>query len=483
MHCTKLCLNEQERKTPFYRERENMRYYLAIDIGASSGRHILAYLENGKMITEEIYRFQNGPEMLTAFDGEQHLMWTHERLFTEILNGLKKAKELGKVPYAVGIDTWGVDYALLDENDEAIGGIYCYRDSRTEETIPAVHSIISYENLFARTGIAFASFNTVYQLLDDLKTGRMAKAKSMLMLPDYFHFRLTGVKKQEYCNATTTGMVNAETHTWDEEIIEKLGYKKELFGQLAQPGTEVGEFSDEVAAIVGYKAKVMLPATHDTASAVLAAPLKAQTPYISSGTWSLLGVEQNKAHTSKSAMEAGYSNEGSIKHQVRLQINIMGLWMIQQVRHELEDKYSFVELVNMAKENPVDYEINVNDQRFLAPDNMTAEINAAVGKELTVGEMAYVIYNNLARYYDVALKALEEVTGEKYDTLNIIGGGSKNGFLNELTMKYTGKRVITGPAEGTAIGNLMMQMVGAGDIADVAEGRKIIKDSFDIEEL
>ena len=460
-----------------------MRYYLAIDIGASSGRHILAHLENGKMITEEIYRFQNGPEMLTAFDGEQHLMWTHERLFTEILNGLKKAKELGKVPYAVGIDTWGVDYALLDENDEVIGGIYCYRDSRTEETIPAVHSIISYENLFARTGIAFASFNTVYQLLDDLKTGRMAKAKSMLMLPDYFHFRLTGVKKQEYCNATTTGMVNAETHTWDEEIIEKLGYKKELFGQLTQPGTEVGEFSDEVAAIVGYKAKVMLPATHDTASAVLAAPLKAQTPYISSGTWSLLGVEQNKAHTSKSAMEAGYSNEGSIKHQVRLQINIMGLWMIQQVRHELEDKYSFVELVNMAKENPVDYEINVNDQRFLAPDNMTAEINAAVGKELTVGEMAYVIYNNLARYYDVALKALEEVTGEKYDTLNIIGGGSNNKFLNELTKQYTGKQVIAGPAEGTAIGNLMMQMVGAGDIADVAEGREIITRSFDISEV
>ncbi len=460
-----------------------MRYYLAIDIGASSGRHILAHLENGKMITEEIYRFQNGPEMLTAYDGEKHLMWTHERLFTEILNGLKKAKELGKVPYSVGIDTWGVDYALLDKNDEAIGGIYCYRDARTESTIPAVHNVIDFEKLFAKTGIAFASFNTIYQLLDDVNSGRMEKAKTLLMLPDYFHFRLTGVKKQEYCNATTTGMVNAETHTWDEEILEKLGYKKELFGQLAQPGSLVGEFTDEVAAIVGYKAKVVLPATHDTASAVLAAPLKAQTPYISSGTWSLLGVEQNKAHTSKSALEAGYSNEGSIHNQVRLQINIMGLWMIQQVRHELDDKYSFVELVNLAKENPVDYQINVNDQRFLAPENMTAEINAAVGKQLTVGEMAYVIYNNLARYYDVALKALEEVTGEKYDTLNIIGGGSNNKFLNELTKQYTGKRVIAGPAEGTAIGNLMMQMVGVGDIADVKEGREIITRSFDIAEV
>lgn len=460
-----------------------MRYYLAVDIGASSGRHILSYLENGKMITEEIYRFQNGPETLTAFDGESHLMWTHERLFGEILNGLKKAKELGKIPYSVGIDTWGVDYALLDENDKEIGGTYCYRDGRTEEAIPAVHEILPFEQLFKKTGIAFASFNTIYQLWDDKKTGRMDKAKSLLMLPDYFHFRLTGVKKQEYCNATTTGMVDSTTHTWDEEILNKLGYKKELFGELSQPGTFVGEFTDEIAAIVGYKAKVILPATHDTASAVLAAPLDKQTPYISSGTWSLLGVEQNYAHTSKSALEAGYSNEGSVKNQFRLQINIMGLWMIQQVRHETGDAYSFPELVNMAKENPVEYEINVNDARFMSPENMTAEINAAVGKTLTVGEMAYVIYNNLAKYYDLALKALEEVTGEEYDTLNIIGGGSKNMFLNELTAKYTGKKIITGPTEGTAIGNLMMQMVGGGDIADVQEGRKIVKDSFDIVEL
>ena len=460
-----------------------MRYYLAIDIGASSGRHIVAHLENGKMVTEEIYRFQNGPEDLTAYDGKTHLMWTHERLFTEILNGLKKAKELGKVPYSVGIDTWGVDYALLDENDQAIGGTYCYRDSRTDETIPAVHEIIPFENLFAKTGIAFASFNTVYQLLDDKKTGRMAKAKSLLMLPDYFHFRLTGVKKQEYCNATTTGMVNSVTHTWDDEIIEKLGYKKELFGELAQPGTVVGEFTDEVAAIVGYKAKVILPATHDTASAVLAAPLEAQTPYISSGTWSLLGVEQNQAHTSDAARKAGYSNEGSVKEQFRLQINIMGLWMIQQVRHELDDKYSFAELADMARVNPVDDYINVNDQKFLAPDSLIDVINETVGRKLSVGEMAYAIYNNLARYYDQSLKALEEVTGEKYETLNIIGGGSKNMLLNELTMQYTGKKIITGPTEGTAIGNLMMQMVGGGDIKDVKEGRQIVKNSFDIAEL
>ena len=460
-----------------------MRYYLAIDIGASSGRHILSYIQDGKMFTEEIYRFQNGPESLQGFDGKEHLMWTHERLFGEILNGLKKAKELGKIPYSVGIDTWGVDYALLDENGEAIGGTYCYRDGRTDATIPEVHNVIPFADLYAKTGIQFATFNTVYQLLDDVKTGRMAKAKSFLMLPDYFHYRLTGVKKQEYTNATTTGMVNAVTHQWDEEILEKLGYKKELFGELSQPGTEVGEFTDEIAAIVGYKAKVFLPATHDTASAVLAAPLDAQTPYISSGTWSLLGVEQNYAHTSENAREAGYSNEGSVKGQFRLQINIMGLWMIQQVRHELGDKYSFQELADMARANPIPDEFNVNEQKFFAPESMIDAINETVGRKLSVGEMAYAIYHNLARYYDLALKELEGVTGEKYETLNIIGGGSKNMLLNEMTMEYTGKKVITGPAEGTAIGNLMMQMVGVGDIEDVKAGRNIIKNSFDIAEL
>ncbi len=460
-----------------------MKYYLAIDIGASSGRHIVAHLENGKMITEEIYRFQNGPKERTAYDGQTHLTWDAERLFEEILNGLKKAKELGKTPVSVGIDTWGVDYALLDENGKAIGGVYCYRDWRTEKTIPKVHEILPFEKLYEKTGIQFASFNTIYQLMHDKQTGRMDEAKFMLNLPDYFHYRLTGVMKQEYTMATTTGMVNAQTHTWDEEIIQKLGYKKELFGELAQPGTVVGEFTDEVANIVGYKAKVVLPATHDTASAVLAAPLSAQTPYISSGTWSLLGVEQNAVHNSKDAREAGYSNEGSLNGTFRLQINIMGLWMIQQVRHELDDKYSFPELADMARANPVDDEINVNDQKFLAPKSMIDAINESVGRTLTVGEMAFVIYNNLAKYYDYSLKALESVTGERYKTLNIIGGGSKNALLNELTKKYTGKQIITGPAEGTAIGNLVMQMVGLDDIASVQAGREIIKNSFDIAEV
>ena len=458
-----------------------MKYYLAVDIGASSGRHILGWIENGKLLTEEIYRFSNLPKSKkTAFHEEESLTWDTELLYSNILEGLKCAKKLGKIPYAVGIDTWGVDYALLDENDKLIDCVYCYRDYRTENTVDKVHSIIPFETLYSKTGIAFGNYNSIYQLYDDKLTGKINGAKSMLNLPDYFHFLLTGVKKQEYTMATTTGMVNSVTGTWDEEILEKLGLPSHLFNKLTKPGEEVGEFSAKTQEIVGYNAKVVLPATHDTASAVLAAPLEDSSPYISSGTWSLLGVEQEYAHTDISAMKSGYSNEGSINGTFRLQKNIMGLWMIQCVKRELNDEYSFEQLARLAEENPVDCEINVNDQRFLAPKSMIDEINSAVNKKLTVGELAYCVFNNLALDYARSLTALEEVTGKKYDTLNIIGGGSKNQFLNRLTKQKTQKTIITGPTEGTAIGNLLMQMVGSGEVESIKLGRKIIKNSFDI---
>lgn len=466
-----------------------MNYYLAIDIGASSGRHILAHLQDGKMVTEEIYRFSNGPQILPGTpgalgsQGNKRLMWDTERLFKEILNGLKRAKELNKIPVSVGVDTWGVDYVLLDESDTPLEGVYCYRDGRTKSAVPSAHRRIPFAELYAKTGIQYQSFNTVYQLYDDKRDGRLQKAKTFLMLPDYFHYLLTGIKRQEYTNATTTGMVNALTHAWDEEILDALGYDKKLFGALSQPGTAVGEFTDEVAAFVGYRAKVVLPATHDTASAVLAAPLEGQTPYISSGTWSLLGVEQTDAHTSDKARELNYSNEGSVNNTFRLQKNIMGLWMIQQVRHELDDKYDFSMLASLARLNRVSDVVDVNDEKFLAPSSMIEAINASVGKQLSVGGLAYCIFNSLAKSYAESLSALEELTNERYDTLNIIGGGSKNELLNELTAEYTGRKIVTGPTEGTAIGNFMMQMVGMGELSSVAEGRLIIKTSFDIREV
>lgn len=220
----------------------------------------MGWIENGVLKTEELYRFFNSPERI---DG--HLKWNTAQLFQEILNGLKKAGEIGKIPFSVFVDMWGVDYVLLDKNDEVIDGAYCYRDLRTDEIIKKVHNELSFAELCKKTGIAFNQFNTVYQLFCDKKSGRMEKAASFLMLPDYFHFLLTSVKKQEYTNATTTGMVNAETHIWDEDILETLGFKKELFSELSQPSSYVGEFTDEIASCVGYKAKVILPATHDTA--------------------------------------------------------------------------------------------------------------------------------------------------------------------------------------------------------------------------
>ncbi|MBR2441533.1 MAG: rhamnulokinase [Clostridia bacterium] len=455
-----------------------MQYHLAIDIGASSGRHILAWLEEGKMQTQEIYRFSNQP---TEIDGS--LFWDTDRLFQEIVNGLKRAKELGKIPVSVGVDTWGVDYVLLDKEDKPLRKTYCYRDSRTERTINKVHQIIPFGELFAKTGIQFAAFNTIYQLYDDKEKGLLDKAESLLMLPDYFHFRLTGVKKQEYTNATTTGLVDSSTRTWSGEILKKLGYKASLFTPLTAPSSAVGELSKEVREIVGYNAQVILPATHDTASAVLAAPIFDNSPYISSGTWSLLGVEQPLALTSDTAKELGYSNEGSVHGNYRLQKNIMGLWIIQQFRKELEKEYSFAELADMARNSPVPEVFDVNDGRFFAPKSMKEEIYSAIGKTLSVGETAHCIYQSLAISYDKSIRDLQQITGKKYDTLHIIGGGSQNTFLNELTKEKTGKRIITGPAEGTAIGNLIMQMVGAGACASVLEGRKIVKNSFDIKEV
>ena len=455
-----------------------MKYYLAIDIGASSGRHILGWLSGDKLMTEEIYRFQNSPKRT-----DEGLIWDTEYLYREILNGLKKAREINKIPVSVGIDTWGVDYALLNEDKQRIGEVFCYRDSRNERSAPSVHKIIPFSELYEKTGIQYSSFNTVYQLFSDKESGKLKDAKYFLMLPDYFNFRLTGVISQEYTNATTTGMVNAKTHTWDTDIIKRLGYDESLFGALSMPGEAIGKFSDEVKKLLGYDATVIHPATHDTASAVLGAPLLKDSPYISSGTWSLLGVEEKHAHPEEVAREENYSNEGSINFTFRLQKNIMGLWMIQQVRHEANDKYSFAELADMASASNADYRIDVNDERFLSPSNMTEEIASAVGAPLDIKDTAFVIYDNLARSYAEAMAALEKITGKKYSTLNIIGGGSQNGFLNKLTAKYTKRKIITGPSECTALGNLIMQMVGNGDISDIDAGRKIIKNSFDIKEI
>lgn len=449
-----------------------MKYFLAIDIGASSGRHIIGSIENGTLKTEEIYRFTNGADLR---DGR--LVWDTERLFSEIVAGLKHAKAIGKAPSYIGIDTWAVDYALLDKNDELISEVYCYRDGRTERAVDGVHRIISFDELYKRTGIQFQKFNTVYQLYADKLSGKIDKAESMLMLPDYLNFLLTGVKKQEYTNATSTGLVNAQTHKWDGDIIGLLGLNGKLFGELSQPGTAVGELSEEIRREVGYNATVILPATHDTASAVLAAPLDGESPYISSGTWSLLGIEQSAARTDGGSKSANYSNEGSIGFNFRYQKNIMGLWILQSVRRELGG-ISFPALIETARGQKSTDIIDVNDDRFLAPESMIEEIKSALGKNLNTATLLRVIYDSLAKSYADAICELERNVGKTYKTLNIIGGGCRDSLLNELTAKSTGKKIITGPVEATAIGNLVMQMIGAGELKDLPYARKIIKKSF-----
>ena len=452
-----------------------MKYFLAIDIGASSGRHIVGWLEDGQLHTEEVYRFANGAEERLG-----HLCWNVDKLFAEVLNGLCKAKEIGKTPSYIGIDTWAVDYALLDGKDNRIGDVYCYRDGRTAKQIDAVHKIVPFDTLYAHTGIQYQPFNTIYQLYEDKVSGKLKKAKSFLMLPDYLNFLLTGVKRQEYTNATSTGLVNAKTHSWDGEIIDALGLPSGLFQDLSQPGTTVGNFKKEIAERLGYDATVILPATHDTASAVIATPLNAQTPYISSGTWSLLGVEQNRAHTDKDSQLVNYSNEGGINFTFRYQKNIMGLWIIQSVKRELNNRYTFPQLARYAKSQPSGEVIDVNDNRFLAPSNMCDEIDAAVGKKLSIAKRMRVIYDSLALSYATAIKELERNTKQTYKTINIIGGGCRDEFLNELTAEATGKCIIAGPVEATAIGNLVMQMIGAGELKNVAEALKLIKKSFDV---
>lgn len=453
-------------------------YYLAVDIGASSGRHMLAHLEDGKVVLEEIHRFSNG-----MIEVNGHKRWDIDELFRQIIIGLKKCKELGKIPVSMGIDTWAVDYVLLDENDSVVRPCFGYRDSRTNGIDAIVYNIITEEKLYERTGIQKAIFNTIYQLMADKRDGYLKKAKSFLMVPDYLHYLLTGIKSNEYTNCSTTQLLNPETKDWDYELIEMLGINKEIFGDIKQPGTYIGSFSEDVKAQVGFDCKVVLPPTHDTASAVFAVPSASDDVlYISSGTWSLLGTENKKAICTKEAMEANFTNEGGYDGRFRFLKNIMGLWMIQCLRNELiaaGHEYSFAELCNLAEQADIDAVVDANDECFLAPDSMidaVKEYCRSHGQDepQTPGELAKVIYQSLAICYRKACEEVEQITGKHFGAINILGGGAKAGYLNKLTAETTSKKVKAGPSEATALGNVGAQMIANKDINDLKEFRLCI---------
>ena len=420
-----------------------LKYYLAIDIGASSGRHILGWQEEGKLQTKEVYRFPNG-----VHEENGHLVWDVDALVAEVKNGIKAAKEVCPVIESLSIDTWGVDYVLL-KGEEELRPVYAYRDSRTEAVIPQVHEKMPFPELYSHTGCQFQPFNTIYQLYDEKVNGRLEGVTDMLMMPEYLMYKLCGMKAREYTNATTMGMIDAKTGEFDMEIVERLGYPKVLFPKLSQPGTVIGEYEG---------IKVVLCATHDTGSAVEGIPMEGNHPYISSGTWSLLGVKTPKPITGANSMEANYSNEGGVGYN-RYQKNIMGMWLVNELQRELCPTTPFPEIVKMAEESTCEALVDANAADFLAPKSMKTAFDQATGNALaTLGDYFRCAYRSLAISYRDAIRELEANTGASYENLYIVGGGAKNKFLNRLTEEATGKNVIALPIEATALGNLKIQM-------------------------
>ncbi len=458
-------------------------YYLAVDIGASSGRHILAHLENGNIILEEMHRFENG---LVNRGG--HLCWDTERLFSGILEGMKKCAAAGKIPCSMGIDTWGVDFVLLDKEGNMLGDAVAYRDSRTEGMDKVVSQHVSEQELYGKTGTQKQMYNTIYQLMSirQQQPQLFEQAERFLMTPEYYHYLLTGNAVNEYTLATTTNLVNAETKQWDGELLDVLGFPRRLFGELKRPGETVGTLSADIAEKVGFTCNVVLPATHDTGSAVAAVPANDDDfLYISSGTWSLLGVERLTPDCSEASRKLNFTNEGGVNYRFRYLKNIMGLWMLQSIKRELNNQYGFAEISNMARTATITSVIDVDDMRFLAPESMIETIKAVCAESgqavpQTVGEVAKVVYLSLSECYGKAVREMEQVTGRTYSRLHIVGGGCQDGYLNELTAKTTGKAVYAGPIEATALGNLLVQFLAAGEFATLEEGRAAIARSFDI---
>lgn len=424
-----------------------MRYHLAIDIGASSGRHIVGWQSHGEIETKEVYRFANGVQSENG-----HLIWDIDRLEQEVRAGIDKALEEFPTLESLSIDTWGVDYVLM-QGDAPLLPCYAYRDSRTETAIEQVHKLIPFEELYAHTGIQFESFNTIYQLYADKLAGRLDHVTDYLMMPQYLMWKLCGVKSHEYTLESTGGLLNAATKQFDSEIIERLGLPTHLFGEISQPGVVLGEYKG---------VKVMLCPTHDTASAVEGIPMQKDGLFLSSGTWSLLGAKLPSPITTAESCKANFSNEGGVGY-VRYLKNIMGMWMVNNLRDELCPETSFGEIVTMAEQSNYSGLVNVTDHAFLAPESMSEAMRAALAEQnepapATPADFFRCAYCSLAVGYGKAVRELEKLTGKTYDTLYIVGGGAKNQFLNKLTEQETKKTVIALPIEATALGNLRSQI-------------------------
>ena len=467
----------------------NTKNLLAVDIGAGSGRGILGRYNGKKISIEELYRYPNGPVRIN-----KHLYWDVLRLFCEIKKSLQIASAYDIS--SVGIDTWGLDFGLLTPGGELLGNPYHYRDSQTDNMMIKAFGIMPKEEIFKRTGIQFMKINTIYQLLaiKERAAGVMLQAANMLLMPDLFNYYLTGVKAVEYTNATTTQLINLETKTWDKSIIKIMDFPEKIFSEIIKPATVLGNISNTVSEEIGIKKlKVLATASHDTASAVAAIPSKSEKfIYISCGTWSLIGTEIDNPIISKKAHDYNFTNEGGVDGKVRLLKNVDGLWLLQQCKKqwEFEDNLSISYDKLHAESDALPghkYFIDPEAGIFLSAIDMPMTIRKycrETGQQVpeTRGEITKCILESLALKYRRVIEMLEEILEYSVEEIYMVGGGIKSRGLCQYTANALGRVVKAGPVEATAIGNLMVQLKGLGEVETFKDIREIVMNSFEIEE-
>jgi len=461
---------------------------LAFDLGASSGRAVLGRLENGRLVVEEIHRFPNDPVQV----GDR-LYWDILRLYHEIKQGIVKARQKGVDVRSIGIDSWAVDFGLIGANGELIANPYHYRDHHTDGVMDEVFAKLGKASIYAKTGLQFLQFNTMYQLAALVKADSpaLSAADKLLMIPDLLRYFLTGVMKGEYTNASTTQLLGAVDRAWDASLVDGVGVRRSLLPDVVQPGTVVGELTPRVQEelLVG-PIPVVAVAEHDTASAVAAVPaFEADFAYLSCGTWSLLGTELDRPVLTEQALAWNFTNEGGYGGTYRLLKNIMGLWLVQECKRAWDKAggtRSFAELVSLAEAaTPHASYIDPDDDRFLSPADMPAEIRAycrETGQPVpeTEGDVIRCVLESLALKYRWVLERTETLAGKTFGGLHIVGGGIQNDLLCRLTANAIRRPVWAGPAEGSAIGNVLVQLIAAGDIPSLAEGRRIVRDSLSL---
>ena len=466
--------------------------YLGVDLGAESGRVIAGLWDGQKMKLEEMHRFPNGGVAIA-----DSLRWNTLGLWNEIQTGLTAAaKKFGKSVVSVGVDTWGVDYALLSKSGEVLGLPFHYRDGRTRGMFQRAFSKVPREEIFAATGLQFMEINTLYQLLAHQKNNPelLAAAETLLLMPDFLHYCLSGARVSEFTIATTSQCVNPKQRAWANDLLNKLGLPTKIFPEIVPPGTRIGQLRASLAERTGLgPIAVVVPAAHDTGSAVAAVPTtntgKANWAYLSSGTWSLLGVELQDALLSPRVLELNITNEGGVDGTYRLLKNIMGLWLVQQCRRSFIEKgkeISYEQLAQMASEAPAFRSlVDPNDDRFLNPPDMPKAIQDFCrdsGQPIpeTEGQFARCVFESLALTYASTLEGLEGLTGTKIEAVHVVGGGSRNKLLNQFTANACGRPVVAGPVEATVFGNLLVQARSHGEIKTLADIRAAVRASSEV---